>query len=189
MKTTRQIWLVVPLVLAACSADAADSADAVPFELVADVGQLMNTVLEPAADFYWDAVGWIIDENGTLEIAPSTDEEWELVRKRRVRHRRVRQPDDDEGSRRGRSGLARHVTGDGPGRTGSHRGCGGAKYSCRVRRGCRGLRRLQQLPRRVRARDASAQRTTGELATPLVILPFLEWMGNTGWSVSLVESL
>lgn len=80
MKTTRQIWLVVPLVLAACSADAADSADAVPFELVADVGQLMNTVLEPAADFYWDAVGWIIDENGTLEIAPSTDEEWELVR-------------------------------------------------------------------------------------------------------------
>ena len=80
MKTTRQIWLVVPLVLAACSADAADSADAVPFELVADVGQLMNTVLEPAADFYWDAVGWIIDENGTLEIAPSSDEEWELVR-------------------------------------------------------------------------------------------------------------
>ena len=80
MKTTRQIWLVAPLVLAACAADAADSADAVPFEPVADVGQLMVTILEPAADFYWDAVGWIIDENGTLAIAPSTDEEWELVR-------------------------------------------------------------------------------------------------------------
>ena len=79
MKSTRQIWLVVTVVLAAC-ADAADSGDAVPFEPVADVAQLMATILEPAADFYWEAVGTIIDVNGTLEIAPSTDEEWELVR-------------------------------------------------------------------------------------------------------------
>ncbi len=80
MKTTRQIWLVLPFVLAACAADDGDSGDAVSFELVADVGQLMVTILEPAADFYWDAVGWIIDEHGTLAIAPSSDEEWELVR-------------------------------------------------------------------------------------------------------------
>ena len=80
MKTTRWTGLLTLLVLGACGADAGDSADAGSFELVADVGQLMNTILEPAADFYWDAVGWIIDENGTLAIAPSSDEEWELVR-------------------------------------------------------------------------------------------------------------
>ena len=80
MKTTRRILLVAPLVLGACVADSTDSGEAVPYELVADVGQLMATILEPASDFYWDAVGWIIDENGTLEIAPSSDEEWELVR-------------------------------------------------------------------------------------------------------------
>ena len=80
MKTTRSILLVLPLVLGACVADDAGSAEGVSFEPVADVGQLMVTILEPAADFYWDAVGTIIDFSGTLEIAPSSDEEWELVR-------------------------------------------------------------------------------------------------------------
>ena len=54
--------------------------DAQTFVEVADVQQLMTSVLEPAAEVYWDAVGTIIDENGTVEIAPSTDEEWQAVR-------------------------------------------------------------------------------------------------------------
>jgi hypothetical protein len=40
----------------------------------------MITVVEPAADFYWDAVGWIIDASGTTEIRPRSPEEWEMVR-------------------------------------------------------------------------------------------------------------
>ena len=51
-----------------------------PFEEVADVKQLMNSVIDPAAEVYWDAVGTIIDLNGTEEIAPGTDEEWQAVR-------------------------------------------------------------------------------------------------------------
>ena len=51
-----------------------------PFQAVADVQQLMLSVVEPAAEVYWDAVGWIIDANGTQEIRPTTDEEWEAVR-------------------------------------------------------------------------------------------------------------
>ena len=47
---------------------------------VADVQELMATVLEPAAEVYWDAVGWIIDASGTTEIRPSSPEEWEAVR-------------------------------------------------------------------------------------------------------------
>ena len=62
------------LLLSACAPDPP------PFEEVADLKQLMNSVIDPAAEVYWDAVGTIIDLNGTEEIAPSTDEEWQAVR-------------------------------------------------------------------------------------------------------------
>lgn len=51
-----------------------------PYLAVADVRQLMISVVEPAADVYWDAVGTVVDETGTTEIAPEGDEEWEAVR-------------------------------------------------------------------------------------------------------------
>ena len=40
----------------------------------------MSSVIEPAAEVYWDAVGTIIDKKGTVEIEPKTDEEWTAVR-------------------------------------------------------------------------------------------------------------
>ena len=40
----------------------------------------MASIVEPAADLYWDAVGTIIDEKGIQEIAPKTVEEWDAVR-------------------------------------------------------------------------------------------------------------
>jgi hypothetical protein len=51
-----------------------------PFKPVADVKQLMASVVEPAAEVYWDAVGTIVDENGVTEIQPATIEEWDAVR-------------------------------------------------------------------------------------------------------------
>ena len=57
----------------------ADSADAPPFVAAADSRQLMLSVLEPAAEVYWDAVGFIWDMEGTYEIEPRTAEEWEAV--------------------------------------------------------------------------------------------------------------
>lgn len=59
----------------ACAPDATDR-----FVLTADVQQVMVHVLEPAAEQYWDAVGWIEDrEEGLTEIRPTTPEEWEAV--------------------------------------------------------------------------------------------------------------
>jgi hypothetical protein len=55
-------------------------AAAAPFRPVANVQELMLTVVEPAAETYWDAVGWIYDASGTQEIRPGSDEEWEAVR-------------------------------------------------------------------------------------------------------------
>ena len=65
---------LLPLV-AAC----ADGGEAPAFVAVADSRQLMVSVIEPAAEVYWDAVGVIMDEEGTHEIAPRTPEEWEAV--------------------------------------------------------------------------------------------------------------
>lgn len=62
-------------VVAAC----AENSEAPAFVAVADSRQLMVSVIEPAAEVYWDAVGVIMDEEGTHEIAPRTPEEWEAV--------------------------------------------------------------------------------------------------------------
>ena len=76
MKTKRYPWLVLPILLFGCAPDAGEP----PFTLVADLPDLMSTVVDPAADVYWDAVGWIIDASGTTEIRPESPEEWEAVR-------------------------------------------------------------------------------------------------------------
>jgi hypothetical protein len=42
--------------------------------------QLMEWVIDPAADAVWDSVKTIITEQGTREIAPQTQEQWDAVR-------------------------------------------------------------------------------------------------------------
>jgi hypothetical protein len=50
-----------------------------PMKPVADVKQLMASVVDPAADVIWGSVGTIVSEKGTEERAPKTDEEWAAV--------------------------------------------------------------------------------------------------------------
>lgn len=50
-----------------------------PMKHVADVKQLMKSVVDPAADAYWDGVGTIIDQTGTTEIKPETAEDWDAL--------------------------------------------------------------------------------------------------------------
>ena len=49
----RLLCLVILVAASACSS----AAPPPPFKPVADVKQLMASVVEPAADVYWDAVG------------------------------------------------------------------------------------------------------------------------------------
>jgi hypothetical protein len=46
---------------------------------VANVDQLMDGVITPAAEIYWASVSTIVDKNGITENFPKTDEEWERV--------------------------------------------------------------------------------------------------------------
>ena len=77
------VVLIAALFVVACNrapAPAPPAAPPPPFRPVADVKQLMASVIEPAAEVYWDAVGSITDKNGTVEIAPRTEDEWIAVR-------------------------------------------------------------------------------------------------------------
>lgn len=81
MTRRRLPWVACALLLGACGGDdAAESAADGPYRPVASVQELMLAVVEPAAETYWDAVGWIVDAQGTQEIRPSSEEEWEAVR-------------------------------------------------------------------------------------------------------------
>lgn len=51
-----------------------------PFTTTLNMKQLMEWVMDPAADVIWDSVKSIITETGTREIAPHTDAEWDAVR-------------------------------------------------------------------------------------------------------------
>ncbi|MDX1382491.1 MAG: hypothetical protein R3190_02550 [Thermoanaerobaculia bacterium] len=53
--------------------------DPPPFKPVANIVELMQNVVDPAADVVWGSVGTIITEEGTHEFYPRNDEEWQLV--------------------------------------------------------------------------------------------------------------
>lgn len=68
--------ILTPLIaLVACSAPA----DEDRYTAVADMPELMAHVLEPNAQVYWRAVGWIIDSEGEHELRPESEEDWLAV--------------------------------------------------------------------------------------------------------------
>lgn len=70
--------LCLAALLAACG-PAADDAES-RYTPVGDVQELMQSVVEPAAEVYWDAVGVVVDAEGEHQMAPTNDEEWLAVR-------------------------------------------------------------------------------------------------------------
>jgi hypothetical protein len=63
----------------ACGSSSPAQSAAPPFQTVATTKQLMQALVDPAADAVWEAVGTIVTPEGTTEIAPKTDEEWAAV--------------------------------------------------------------------------------------------------------------
>ena len=111
----RTILLLVPL--GAVMAFGCSPAPGPPFKPVADVQQLMEMMVDPAADLVWDAVGTVITAEGTNDWFPQTDEEWAAVRNSAVVLMESGKPAHDGKPRQG-SG---HLDADGAG-TGRCRG-------------------------------------------------------------------
>lgn len=65
--------------LAGCSKRPAETTVQPTYDIAMNPRQLMEWVLEPAADVVWDSAGTIITAQGRQELAPTTDEGWEDV--------------------------------------------------------------------------------------------------------------
>lgn len=76
MRSTLSIAILAAAGCLACSS----GPSAPPFKPVADIKQLMQAAIDPAADVIWEATGSITDANGTVNRRPKNDEEWAIVR-------------------------------------------------------------------------------------------------------------
>jgi len=75
----RVVLLFVAALSAGCNAEPTGPA-LPPFKATADTAQLMEWIVDPAADVIWDSVGTIIDMSGRQDFRPETEEEWNAVR-------------------------------------------------------------------------------------------------------------
>src|SRR5262249_2612365 len=87
---TRFLLPLAPLAfaLAACSQEApppAAKAAAQPqeslFQITATIQDIMDTEVDPSADFLWASTGFVSDKTGVHDKTPHTDAEWTAVRK------------------------------------------------------------------------------------------------------------
>jgi len=69
-------------IAAACSQKPAPAAS--PFRLTATIKDIMDSEVDPSADFLWESVATIVSAAGTEERRPKTDEDWANVRRRAV---------------------------------------------------------------------------------------------------------
>ena len=84
------------IVAAACSApkveapanvpgaSAPASTSAADFRTTATIKDIMDSVVDPSADYLWDSVATIVTRKGTEERRPRTDMEWKEVRRRAI---------------------------------------------------------------------------------------------------------
>jgi hypothetical protein len=80
------------LLAAACSAPqqaaapvaAKPTGTAAEFRTTATIKDIMDSVVDPSADYIWESVATIVTKKGTEERRPRTDEDWKQVRRRAI---------------------------------------------------------------------------------------------------------
>jgi hypothetical protein len=74
-------WILIAgvLALSGCTTSKPSSP---PIEMAATIKDIMDSMIDPAGDFMFEAVAEIADENGVTQKAPRTEEEWKEVRNR-----------------------------------------------------------------------------------------------------------
>jgi hypothetical protein len=59
----------------------ATASQAPEYELSATVRDIMDSIVDPGADFIWESVETVVNAQGIQEKRPTTDEEWQEVRR------------------------------------------------------------------------------------------------------------
>ena len=78
-------YLLIALVSVVCIAACGKSQAPEPLlRSPSTVKEIMDSMVEPSADFIFDSVAQIADEHGITEKAPHTEEEWKEVRRRAI---------------------------------------------------------------------------------------------------------
>jgi len=92
MRPTTFLWLCtaggVMLLAAACSAPKSDAPAATntsaEFRTTGTIKDIMDSVVDPSADYLWESVATIVTKKGTEERRPRTDEDWKQARRRAI---------------------------------------------------------------------------------------------------------
>ena len=77
------IFLVFPLVCvsASCAAPAPPASD---YNIVATIKDIMDSAVDPSADYIWESIGTEVSAAGIVDHRPQNDEEWKEERRRAV---------------------------------------------------------------------------------------------------------
>lgn len=84
------LLITCTLLLGACNGDAPSpaphesSGSAAAYHPTATFQEIMDSVVDPSADFVWNSVSTMSDESGIHEKQPRTDEEWHEVRRHAI---------------------------------------------------------------------------------------------------------
>ena len=80
------IALILVVVCGSCSNQQkqSEASQQAEYRTTATVKDIMDSMVDPGADFMWQAVETIISANGVEEKAPRTDEEWKEVRRHAI---------------------------------------------------------------------------------------------------------
>jgi hypothetical protein len=77
--------VTVSICLAACSSrKAPQPSPQAEYRTTATVKDIMDSVVDPGADFLWDSVETVVSAKGVEEKYPRTDEEWKQVRRHAI---------------------------------------------------------------------------------------------------------
>jgi hypothetical protein len=76
-----RVWLAPLILIISISCSSQPPAPAMPpFDTTISVKDLMANVVDPTADEVWGSVGTIMTKEGTFELEPKTDDEWNHVK-------------------------------------------------------------------------------------------------------------
>lgn len=86
------VFLVVPVICLAVSctpttADKASGTDAAvsaegQYNIVATIKDIMDSMVDPSADYIWESIGTEVSAKGVIEKSPKTDDEWKEEKRR-----------------------------------------------------------------------------------------------------------